>query len=409
MTEARPILRGDDRRFIWSIVAAQVLVQIGAFTLPALLPRYIVVWSLSKTEAGALIGIFFAAYVVAVPGLVSLTDSIPTRWVYAVGAGLTAASHLGMAWLADGFWSALFLRALAGIGWAGAYMPGLKAIADRLDGSAQSRAVSMHAAGVGMAGASSYAIAGLIDGRFGSPAAFLFGGVAALAGLVIAWRLMPAGARAHAGTADPRALLDFRPVLGNRPAIAWIVGYTVHTWEMAALRAWGVTFLTIVAARSGSPGWLPAPPTLLTMAGFAGIAVSVFGNEIAHRIGRMRVITFAVGAAAMLALGTGWAISASMLVASALVTAWLAAIFLDSSALTAGTVQAADPALRGATMGLHSMCGYAGGFIGPFGVGLVLDVAGDDVALGWGFGFGHLAIVTLLGFVALKRLAKTPA
>ena len=98
-----------------------------------------------------------------------------------------------------------------------------------------------------------------------------------------------------------------------------------------------------------------------------------------------------------------------MLVASALVTAWLAAIFLDSSALTAGTVQAADPALRGATMGLHSMCGYAGGFIGPFGVGLVLDVAGDDVALGWGFGFGHLAIVTLLGFVALKRLAKTPA
>jgi predicted MFS family arabinose efflux permease len=369
MREARSILRGDDRRFIWSIMAAQVLVQIGAFTLPALLPRYIADWTLSKTEAGSLIGIFFAAYVVAVPVLVSLTDSIPTRWVYAVGAGLTAASHLGMAWLADGFWSALLLRALAGIGWAGAYMPGLRAIADRLVGSAQSRAVSMHAAGVGVAGASSYAIAGLIDGRFGSSAAFLFGGVAALAGLVIAWRVMAAGVPAHASKAHPRALLDFRPVLRNRAAVAWIVGYTVHTWEMAALRAWGVTFLTIVAARAGSPGWLPAPPTLLTIAGFAGIAVSIFGNEIAQRIGRMRVVTIAVGAAAILALGSGWAISASMLVASALVMAWLAAIFLDSSALTAGTVQAADPALRGATMGLHSMCGYAGGFIGPLGVG----------------------------------------
>jgi hypothetical protein len=32
-------------------------------------------------------------------------------------------------------------------------------------------------------------------------------------------------------------------------------------------------------------------------------------------------------------------------------------------------VQAADKELRGATMGLHSMCGYAGGFIGPLGVG----------------------------------------
>ena len=409
MSEARPILRRDDRRFIYSIVTAQVLVQIGAFTLPALLPNYIAGWTLSKTEAGSLIGIFFAAYVVAVPVLVSLTDSIPTRWVYAVGAGLTAASHLGMAWLADGFWSALLMRALAGIGWAGAYMPGLKAIADRLDGSAQSRAVSMHAAGVGMAGASSYAIAGLIDGRFGGSAAFLFGGLAALAGLVMAWRVMPAGAPLHARKADPHALLDFRPVLRNRPAVAWIVGYTVHTWEMAALRAWGVTFLTIVAARAGSPGWLPAPPTLLTIAGFAGIAVSIFGNEIAQRIGRMRVVAIAVGAAAILALGTGWAISASMLVASALVMAWLAAIFLDSSALTAGTVQAADPALRGATMGLHSMCGYAGGFIGPFGVGLALDLAGEDLVLGWGLGFGHLAIVTLLGFAVLKRLARPPA
>ena len=409
MTEARPIPRGDDRRFMWSVVSAQVLVQIGAFTLPALLPRYIADWTLSKTEAGALIGIFFAAYVFAVPVLVSLTDRLPTRWVYAVGAGFTAVSHLGMAWLANGFWSALLLRALAGIGWAGAYMPGLKAIADRLDGSAQSRAVSMHAAGVGMAGASSYAIAGLIDGYFGSSSAFLFGGLAALAGLVIAWRVMPGGATAHRKTAGPRALLDFRPVLRNRPAVAWIVGYTVHTWEMAALRAWGVTFLTVVAARAGSPYWLPAPPVLLTLAGFAGIAMSVFGNEIAHRIGRMRVVTIAFGAAAILALGTGWAINASMLVASALVMAWLAAIFLDSSALTAGTVQAADPALRGATMGLHSMCGYAGGFIGPFGVGLALDLAGDNLALGWGLGFGHLAIVTLLGYAVLTRLASRGA
>jgi predicted MFS family arabinose efflux permease len=409
MGEARPVLRGDDRRFIWSILAAQVLVQIGAFSLPALLPGYIADWHLSKTEAGSLIGIFFAAYVVAVPVLVSLTDTVPTRWVYAVGAGLTAASHLGMAWLADGFWSALLLRAMAGIGWAGAYMPGLKAIADRLEGHAQSRAVSMHAAGVGVAGASSYAVAGLIGEGFGNAAAFLFGGLAALAALLIAWIVMPQGPPAHARRTDPRALLDFRPVLRNRPVVAWIAGYTVHTWEMAALRAWGVTFLTTVAARSGSPGWLPAPPTLLTIAGFAGIAVSIFGNEIAQRIGRMRVVAIAVGASALLALGTGWAIGASMLVASAVAMTWLAAIFLDSSALTAGTVQAADPALRGATMGLHSMCGYAGGFIGPLGVGLALDLAGDNLTLGWGLGFGHLAIVTLLGYAVLTRLASAGA
>jgi hypothetical protein len=55
------------------------------------------------------------------------------------------------------------------------------------------------------------------------------------------------------------------------------------------------------------------------------------------------------------------------------------------------------------------MCGYAGGFIGPLGVGLALDLAGDNLTLGWGLGFGHLAIVTLLGYAVLTRLASGSA
>ena len=42
-----------------------MLAQIGAFALPALLPTYMDRWRLSATEAGWLIGIFSAAYVVA--------------------------------------------------------------------------------------------------------------------------------------------------------------------------------------------------------------------------------------------------------------------------------------------------------------------------------------------------------
>ena len=405
MSDSAAISR-ENLRFIWAIVIAQVLVQIGAFSLPALLPSYIAAWSLSKTQAGWLVGIFFAAYVVAVPVLVSLTDRVPTRYVYAVGAGLTAVSHLGFAFLADGFWSALVLRALAGIGWAGAYMPGLKVIADTLEGNAQSRAVSMHAAGVGVAGASSFGLAGVIAAWLGPSAAFLFGGIAALVALAIAWVIMPNTRPKHAA-ADPRALLDFRPVFRNRAAMAWITGYTVHTWEMAALRAWGVTFLTVAATQATPPPWLPAPTVLLSIANFAGIVVSISGNELAQRYGRMRIVSLAIGAAALLALVSGWTLGTSMLLSAGLIIVWMAAIFIDSSALTAGTVQAADPKLRGATMGLHSMCGYAGGFIGPLGVGFALDMAGSNVLLGWGLGFGHLALVTLAGLVVLRRVGGT--
>jgi MFS family permease len=255
------------RRFVWSIVTAQVLVQIGAFTLLALLPCYIVHWDLLKTETGWLVGIFFVAYVVAVPVLVSLTDRVPPRRVYVVGAGLAALSHFRFALIANGFWSGLILRAVAGIGRAGAYMPGLKAITDTPEGNAQSRAVSMHAAGVGIAGAGSFAIAGLIDAVFGATAAFLFGGIAAIGALAIAWCAMPKTLPPRPRAAGSRALLDFRPVLRNRRAMAWIAGYTVHTWELAALRAWGVTFPMVTSARLGAPAWLPSPTMLFTTAG----------------------------------------------------------------------------------------------------------------------------------------------
>jgi len=47
-------------------------------------------------------------------------------------------------------------------------MPGLKAIADPLEGTSQSRAVTWHAAGVGISGAASFAIAGLVGNWAGA-------------------------------------------------------------------------------------------------------------------------------------------------------------------------------------------------------------------------------------------------
>jgi MFS family permease len=375
-----------------------------------LLSGYIERWSLSKTEAGWLVGIFFAAYVVMVPVLVALTDRVPVRRVYLLGTGLTALSHFGFALLADGFWSAFLFRVLAGVGWAGTYMPGLKAIADPLEGTAQSRAVSWHAAGVGISGAASFSIAGLVGNWAGASAAFLLGGGAALAAVILALLVMPAAIAKPTLQTQSRRLLDFRPVFRNRAAMGWIAGYTVHTLELAALRAWGVTFLAMVVASKGAPSWLPDPTVLFTLAGFVGIAVSITGNETAQRWGRARVVTAAMTTAVALSLVTGWTASVSAPLAALLVIVWNAAIYFDSSALTAGTVQAAGKELRGATMGLHSMCGYAGGFFGPLGVGFVLDLVGNDNGLGWGLGFGHIALFTLIGLAVLRRVGRsTPA
>ncbi len=60
--------------------------------------------------------------------------------------------------MATGFWSALAFRALMGAGWAGSYVPGLKALSDLAEGQQQSRAIAAHAAAVGVSGALSCAL-----------------------------------------------------------------------------------------------------------------------------------------------------------------------------------------------------------------------------------------------------------
>ena len=141
----------------------------------------------------------------------------------------------------------------------------------------------------------SFALAARLDAVGGPRLAFLAGAATAAGAFTIGVIVMPAAPPRHANAPAPGSLLDFRPVFANRAAMAWIIGYTVHTWELAALRAWAVTFLTVAVARNGAPEWLPAPAVMFTVAGLAGVALSVSGNELSQRFGRYRVVLLAMG------------------------------------------------------------------------------------------------------------------
>jgi predicted MFS family arabinose efflux permease len=147
-----------------------VLVQIGAYFWPALLPEMMRRWSLSNSEAGWITAIFYAAYMVSVPVLVTLTDRVDAKRVYLFGVGCSVLGHLLFGLLADGFWSAMATRALTGLGWAGTYMTGLKLLADQVDARMMSRAVTGHAASIGISGALSFVLDDLIA-RAGSASA----------------------------------------------------------------------------------------------------------------------------------------------------------------------------------------------------------------------------------------------
>jgi hypothetical protein len=53
---------------------------------------------------------------------------------------------------------------------------------------------------------------------------------------------------------------------------------------------------------------------------------------------------------------------------------------------------------------MHSTLGYAGGFAGPLMIGWVLDLAGGASVMAWGLAFAHLAVIMLVGPLAILLL-----
>lgn len=384
-------------RLIAWMCAAHVLSMTTFAVYPALLPTLQAEWGMSNTVAGTISGLFFAGYMCAAPVLTSLTDRIDARRIYAVSAAIASAATIGFAVFAQGPLSAGLFQVLGGMGVAGTYMPGLKALTDNLDGRAQARGVSFYTALFGLGMALSLALAGWIGSQFGWVSAFAIAAIGPpLAAAMVLGGLPRRSPAAHAR----RKLLDFGGVLGDRKISGFVYGYAIHCFELFGLRAWLVAFLTFA---QGASSWPLAPVAIAALANVAGPFGSIGGNEVALRSGRARVIRAGMAASACLTCLLGWMSGAPWFVLAALAMLLLPLVMSDSSALTAGLVANVAPERRGVAMGVHSTFGFGAGFIAPMVFGLVLDAAGGNQSGGaWGAAFLTLAVLGWLGAWRLR-------
>lgn len=395
-------------RVVLALCLAEVLTMIATFAFPAVLPTFQGEWRLTSGEAGWIGGVFFLGYALAVPLLVTLTDRIDARLVYLGGAAVISASSLAFALLAQGFWTALLLRALGGAGLAATYMPGLRALVDRFEGPRQAHAISFYTASFSLGTGASFLAVGELTAAFGWRFAFAVAGLAAALGVAIVAGLRPMPPPA---AAQPAALLDFRPVFRNRAAMGWILGYTAHCWELFAARSWQVAFLAFAVAAQGGAGqgwasWL-SPTSIATISAIVAMAASILGADLALRVGRRRLVLAGMIASGVLSLALGWTAMLPYGLVAALTILHSALIQLDSAALTTGALQVAEPSRRGATMAVHSLLGFTAGALAPAVAGLALDLGGGGgAALGWGLCFVTVGLGALLGPIALVRWHK---
>jgi MFS family permease len=385
-----------------TMCAAEALSMTGFAAYTTLLPALQREWNLSNSEAGLISGVYFAGYVAATPVLTSLTDRLDSRHIYVIACALSFAGAAGFMLFAEGLWSAMLFQFLIGAGLGGSYMPGLKMLADQLEGPVQSRSVGFYAASFGIGSTLSIFVCGLIGAAYGWQWAFAYGAMGPLLAAVTVRLGMPPG-RTRAADQPAPALLDFRPVLRNRKALPFILGYSAHNYELFGQRSWMVAFLVYCSTLQpvDAPMLLSAA-TLAAIINLLGPVMSVVGNEFAIRFGRTRVIFTFMTASGMMACVLGYAAPLPWTIVFVLMCIHYGLMLGDSAALTSGAIASAPPDERGATMAVYSFCGFSVAFLAPLVFGAVLDLAGGNRnVVAWGLGFASIGI-----FGALAPLAR---
>ena len=340
-------MRDSPIYIVSTLCLAQVLVMLGVFLFPALMPEFIVKWNLSNTQAGWIAGILLGGYALSVPILLSLTDRTDARLIYLGGTLVTAMALFGFAYFASGFWSAFLFRMLAGVGLAGTYMPGLRVLVDRYNGGKEARAIAFYTASFSLGTAVSFYYSGEIGSIFGWVTAHKMAGFGAIVSLACVYFLMD---KKIPQTSDVKTkLLDFRPVFRNRAAMGYIFTYFVHSWELFALRSWLVAFLVYSLTLQGNTDNLILPTVVATLSALVAMVASIGGNEIADRYGRRRMLVIFLYSSGTLGLVIGFLAALPYWMVVFLVILYAGLIQLDSAVLTAGTVLTAEKGRRGAT------------------------------------------------------------
>jgi len=374
---------------------------------PVMLPMLQVEWGLTNTEAGWIGGVFFAGYVSIVPFTANLTDHMDPRRVILAGMALSAVAIVGFSFFASGFWSATLWWGVLGAGFAGIYMPGLKALSDVLPEHARGRGVSTYTASFPLGVALSFFICGEITTVFPWREGLRLLALGPVMGFLLTVLALPSRP-----VVDKPAVrrIPFQRILSNRKLLAYMWVYAIHNVETSTMRTWLVALLTfslstqLPDARAGAL----SPPTVVVFANLFGLTGMLIANEFSARLPRHLVVCVIMVLSPLVGLAVGLSLSALYWQVTALVMAYSFLASADTGSVNAGLIAATDADYRGAVISLHATAGSVGAFVGPVLFGFVLDLAGgESLASAWIWAFAVLAVLLMAGPSVLWRVNRS--
>jgi len=396
---------------VGSFCVALVLSLMGFMAPAAMLGDIIRDWQLSNAQAGWLGGALFAGYILTVPVLTAYTDRIDPKRIYLVCAALGAIGNFGFGFVADGLWSGVVFRVLTGIGLAGTFMPGLKALSDQLPaGKTQQRGATYYTSVFALGSGLSILIAGgaadLLDWHW----AFAIAGAGGLGAFLIVAVVLSANPP-DPDARPPGAALDFRPLLKDRAVMSYVMSSLGVAWEVFASRVWFVTFFLYLQTQfpGAESGW--SPVVWATIVALVGVPAAMLFGEMSVRYNRHRILIVVAVVSVALAVSIGFTVDAAYEIPLVLSILFGMFSYGRTAATTAGTVAVADPKRRGGALAIQSFVGFSGGILGPLAFGIALDAAGGSgTAAAWVIAMMVMAVgpvITILALLAMPKHRRT--
>ena len=376
---------------------------LGMHATATLLPFFIEQWSLSGTEAGWLNGAWGLTSTLAIPFL-TITDRIDARRVMLVGALANVVGFAGFALLADSYTAALVFRGIQGLGFAGTYMVGVKAISDRIPAKDRPKATSRYISSFPICASSSVVISAQLAGAFGWQTAYLLPAATAFAAFLLALLLL----QPVAPEAGPRrSLFDMGPVVRNKPVLGFGFGAFMHAIELLGVRGWSVAFYVFALTQYDDVDLLWVIPIATTLLILMGSPTSFAGGDAGAKWGYARVTAVLMIVSGLFSCFVGFAAAWPLWLLLALILGHNLFVLADSGVVNAGAVAFAEAGSRGTLVMFMALANAAGGLVGPVLFGVVLDATGGPESVsGWGWAFASLGFAVMSGGVMVWLLSR---
>lgn len=381
---------------------SQFLAMLIWFNYSAILPLVKADWNLTDGQAGMILSAFQFGYVVSVLILGYLSDRVNPRIIFIISALIAGISGVLFGLYANGFWSGLIFRTIAGIGIGGIYVPGMKYLSSIYPPHTRGKVFGIYVGALVVGSGSSLLFSSPLIAFFGWQEVVI---ITSLGSFVAA--LVMAMYRYDPPLPERPVSISWslvKKLMTNKKLVNMNIAYTGHMWELYAFWGWIGPFMIFTAVKHGYSiqGAQQLGNLLAGLFIIVGAVGTWIGGELSDHLGRVKILKPLLFIGFLCSLTFGWLANLPLFIIIFIGLIYGLVVAGDSPIYSVAISELSDRSTVGFALGIQQVLGYSITIISPTIFGVILGLFSNET-IAWGSAFTLLALGSFTSLWILQR------